>query len=53
MSSIVSLFDHDNHVVTFAAGETIFKEGDPGDKMYVIQEGIVDIMLNGRLLESA
>jgi CRP-like cAMP-binding protein len=52
-SNILNLFDHDKNVVTFAAGETIFKEGDPGDKMYVIQEGVVDIMLHGRVLESA
>jgi CRP/FNR family cyclic AMP-dependent transcriptional regulator len=52
-SNILSLFDHEKNVVTFAAGDTIFKEGDPGDKMYVIQEGVVDILLHGRLLESA
>ena len=52
-SNILSLFDHEKNVVTFKAGETIFKEGEPGDKMYVIRDGIVDIMLHDRLLESA
>ncbi|MFN7137782.1 MAG: cyclic nucleotide-binding domain-containing protein [Limisphaerales bacterium] len=27
----------------FAAGQTIFKEGDPGDGIYIIQEGFVQI----------
>ncbi len=29
--------------VRFADGEVIFREGEPGDKMYVIQEGAVEI----------
>lgn len=29
---------------TFAAGETIFAQGDEGDAMYLIQEGAVDIV---------
>lgn len=52
-SNILGLFDHDKNVVAFAAGDTIFKEGDSGDKMYVIQEGVVDILLHGTVLESA
>jgi CRP-like cAMP-binding protein len=52
-SNILGLFDHEKNVVTFKAGDVIFREGEPGDKMYVIQEGTVDIMLHSRLLESA
>ncbi len=26
-----------------AEGETLFKEGDPGDRAYVIQEGVIEI----------
>src|SRR4051794_21785051 len=28
---------------TFAAGQDIFKEGDPGDCLYVVKEGLVEI----------
>jgi len=28
----------------FFAGQTIFKEGDPGDRAYLIQEGKVEIL---------
>jgi CRP/FNR family cyclic AMP-dependent transcriptional regulator len=38
--------------VHFAAGETVFAEGDPGDLMYVIQQGEVDLMVDQRLLET-
>jgi CRP/FNR family transcriptional regulator, cyclic AMP receptor protein len=34
----------------YKAGDTIFKEGDPGAEFYVIQTGKVDIQLGNRLL---
>jgi CRP/FNR family cyclic AMP-dependent transcriptional regulator len=36
----------------FAAGETIFAAGDPGDFMYFVKSGSVDIMFEGRVLET-
>lgn len=36
------LVDH-GRARTFADGQTIFNEGDPGREMYVIQEGAVEI----------
>ena len=36
----------------FAPGEVIFAEGDKGDTMYVIRSGEVDILINGKLMES-
>jgi CRP/FNR family transcriptional regulator, cyclic AMP receptor protein len=35
----------------FAPCDVIFAEGDPGDKMYVIRSGEVEILLDGRVLE--
>lgn len=34
----------------YAPGDVIFAEGDPGDKMYVIRSGEVEILLDGRVL---
>jgi len=38
---------------TFAAGQTIFAEGDPGDVMYGIREGEVDIVIRDEVVETA
>ena len=35
----------------YAPGDVIFAEGDPGDKMYVIRSGEVEILLDDRVLE--
>jgi signal transduction histidine kinase len=32
---------------TFAAGREIFKEGDPGDGIYIVRDGLVDISFLG------
>jgi len=37
--------------VRFAPGEAIFKEGDKGDKMYVIRSGEVAIERGGKVIE--
>ncbi|MET0444452.1 MAG: cyclic nucleotide-binding domain-containing protein [Pseudorhodoplanes sp.] len=37
--------------VFFEKGDVIFREGDPGDCLYVIREGAVDITLGNRVLK--
>jgi len=37
---------------SFRAGETIFREGDPADELYVIQEGRVGVQTGNRLLDT-
>jgi CRP-like cAMP-binding protein len=34
----------------FAAGNPIFKEGDPGGVMYIVKEGTVEVRVAGRLV---
>ncbi|MFZ1830327.1 MAG: cyclic nucleotide-binding domain-containing protein [Candidatus Competibacteraceae bacterium] len=36
----------------FSAGQTIFQEGEPGNVLYILVEGQVDILINGQLLET-
>jgi CRP-like cAMP-binding protein len=36
----------------FRQGETIFSSGDPGDCMYAVVDGTVEIQLNGKLIET-
>lgn len=38
---------------SFAAGDYVFKAGEPGDAMYVVMDGEVEILDGATLLESA
>jgi CRP/FNR family transcriptional regulator, cyclic AMP receptor protein len=38
--------------ISFAPGELIFKEGDQGDKMYLVRSGEVEIEVNGEVIET-
>ena len=46
------LFLHEQHSETFLAGELIFQEGQPGEVMYVVQEGQVELLRQGHLFET-
>ena len=37
---------------SYAAGGTIFAEGDPGSAMYIIKKGEVDLLVRGRVVET-
>lgn len=39
-------------VEAFSAGATIFREGDSGDRMYVVLYGEVALSINGRCVET-
>lgn len=36
----------------FPVGQTIFREGDPGDVLYIVIEGEVTILIDGQPLET-
>jgi CRP-like cAMP-binding protein len=38
--------------ISFAPSEVIFREGDKGDKMYLVRSGEVEIELNGKVIET-
>jgi CRP-like cAMP-binding protein len=44
--------DSASEMLRFDAGKTVFKEGDPGDTVYVVLDGKVDLRVNGRLVET-
>ena len=37
---------------SFTQGQTLFREGEPGDRLYIVAEGQVDIVVNGQILET-
>ena len=45
------LFERSDHVQEFQAGTTIFAEGTPGDVMYVILDGEVEVRTRNELVE--
>ncbi len=53
MNNMLNLFRNVKDTVNFSAGDKIFETGQPGDNMYVIQEGSVDIYTHGKLIETA
>ena len=48
----VSILQKQPQPKTFSAGETIFQEGDPADLMYGILSGEVDLLVNGKVVET-
>ena len=47
----VKLFQNSKDWETFSAGQIIFSAGQPGEVMYVILEGEVDIQASGKVLK--
>ena len=52
-SSILQIIQHNQKPRTFTAGETVFVEGEPGDIMYVVLKGEVEIRVGEKSLEIA
>ena len=48
----VSIFQKQSDPKVFSAGQVIFEEGQPGDEIYGILEGEVDILVNGKIIET-
>ncbi|MGE0860378.1 MAG: cyclic nucleotide-binding domain-containing protein [Gammaproteobacteria bacterium] len=49
----IAFFRDSDRAVTYAAGSTIFREGDPSQGvMYVVVEGTVDILRDGQPTDS-
>ena len=50
---LITQFQYFENVETHGAGETIFEEGKPGEHMYVIMDGEVDIQVKGKSIYRA
>jgi CRP/FNR family transcriptional regulator, cyclic AMP receptor protein len=47
----VNLFRHAQDTKAFAAGQVIFHAGEPGEVMYAVQEGDVDILVGDKTID--
>ena len=52
MTVTFELFRNETDVERFATGDTIFREGDPGDALYVVVDGSVELTANGQWVET-
>jgi len=48
--SVIDLFRHSQDTVTFADGQVIFEENEPGKLMYVVQDGLVELRVRGHVV---
>ena len=48
-----NLFKHETDTTDLAAGGILFSEGDPGDCMFVLLEGAMDVIVGGETVESS
>jgi CRP-like cAMP-binding protein len=37
--------------VTFGAGSVVFNKGDPGSCMYIVQSGVIEMMIGDKVIE--
>lgn len=49
---IPNIFERDTKPDTFTAGSIIFQEGQPGDSMYVVKSGSVELRVHGKTVET-
>jgi CRP-like cAMP-binding protein len=50
--NLAELFQHETGLQELPSCETLFKEGDPGNLMYVLMSGTADIIVHNQVVES-
>jgi len=48
----VSVFRFADDFEAFSAGQNIFTAGEPGEMMYVVKEGEVEVIVNGKVVDT-
>jgi CRP/FNR family cyclic AMP-dependent transcriptional regulator len=52
MTATISLFRNATDCESFSADQTIFQEGQPGEVMYAVTEGEVDIRVHDKVIDT-
>ncbi len=50
--SEIHLFDEDDSAMDFAAGDVVFRQGEPGDCMYAVVRGEVEILVGDTVYDT-
>lgn len=48
----IEIFSHNTARITIHAGQPLFREGDEGKQMYVLETGCADIIVQHRVVET-
>jgi len=51
--NLAELFRHETDLLDLPAGQALFKEGEPGELMYILISGTAEISVNNKLMETA
>jgi CRP/FNR family transcriptional regulator, cyclic AMP receptor protein len=51
--NLTELFRYETELQALPAGQVLFREGEPGDLMYVLMSGTAEISVNNRVVEIA
>jgi len=52
VTASINFFRHSTDFETFSAGQIVFKAGDPGDCMYSVIEGEIEILVNDQVVDT-
>lgn len=48
----LNLFSRTTETETYAPGDTVFSQGEPGEKLYVVRSGQVEVQCNGMTVDT-
>jgi len=48
----IEIFSHNTAKITILAGDALFREGDQGNQMYVLETGTADVIVQNRVVET-
>ena len=52
MTTTIDLFRNATDFATFTSGQVVFNAGDPGDVMYVVIDGEIEILVNDKVVDT-
>lgn len=47
----INIFRHSRDAISLQPGELLFRQGEQGDVMFAIVEGVIELRLDGRIVE--
>lgn len=48
----IEIFSHNTARITIQAGQALFREGDEGNQMYVLETGTAEVFVQNRVVET-